>query len=95
VYVVPALRYSAASNTQGSELELLCIPHRHKVALEPTCGAHSGRWRGGAGSQEFMGARYQRYGCPDFDVRASRFEVRYIWFGPRAFKVPFFGHKGL
>lgn len=31
--------------------------------------------RRGSGSQKFMGAaRYQRYGCPDFDVRTSRFE---------------------
>jgi hypothetical protein len=52
--------------------------------------------RRGSGSQKFMGAaRYQRYGCPDFDVRTSRSEVRYIWFGSRAVKVPFFGHRGL
>jgi hypothetical protein len=50
----------------------------------------------GRGRQEFMGAvQYSRSGCPDMDVRTSRFEPLSYVLGPLAFESSFVGFKDL
>jgi hypothetical protein len=50
----------------------------------------------GEGYQEFMGAVcYQRFGCPDHDVRTSRFEPLSYLLGPWAFESSFVSYEGI
>jgi hypothetical protein len=38
-------------------------------------------------------AQYERFGCPDMDVRTSRFEGCYLWSGPEVVEITFLGYK--
>ena len=50
----------------------------------------------GEGCQEFMGAVcYQRFGCPDLGVPASRFELLSRTLGPWAVDGSFVSYKGI